>query len=80
MWRLRAEAGDESAKTVERRAAVLSAILLVGLCLYIVASSVVGLIRHIEPDQSLVGIAVAAAAVIVMPLLGRWQICGDSAK
>jgi len=73
LWRLHAEVTDESATMVERRAAWVSSILLVVLCLYVVTSSVVGLVRHVEPEKSVAGIVISAAAVIAMPLLGRWK-------
>ena len=49
----------------------LSAALLVALCLSIVATTAVGLFAHVEPDRSFLGLAVAAAAVVVMPALAR---------
>ncbi|MEO8035957.1 MAG: cation transporter [Acidobacteriota bacterium] len=73
LWRLHAEGDRERTENVERRAAWLSAVLLVLLCLYILASSAVGLLRHVEPDASLLGIAVSAAAIVVMPLIAAWK-------
>jgi divalent metal cation (Fe/Co/Zn/Cd) transporter len=43
------------------------------LCIYIALSSVVGIIRHIEPEQSALGLGVAASAVVLMPLLAAWK-------
>jgi divalent metal cation (Fe/Co/Zn/Cd) transporter len=42
------------------------------LCVFVVLSSIVGIVLRIEPEGSLVGIAVSAVAVVAMPLLA-WQ-------
>ena len=44
---------------------------LIGLALYIAYESGSSLVRHEAPERSIPGIVVAAAAVIVMPLLAR---------
>lgn len=75
LWRLAAEARDADRETVERvegRAVRLSAGLLVLLCVYVLCASVAGLVARVEPDGSWAGIAVSAAAVVVMPLLA-WR-------
>jgi divalent metal cation (Fe/Co/Zn/Cd) transporter len=75
LWRLRTEAsgGDvERLKVVEQRAVWVSAVLLVVLCLYVLVSAGAGLILRVEPQESWLGIAVSAAAVVVMPLLA-WR-------
>jgi divalent metal cation (Fe/Co/Zn/Cd) transporter len=74
LWRLSVEAGGgymERVEKTERRAARMSAVLLLLLCLYLVLTVVVGLSSHIEPEKSVLGILVSVAAVIVMPLLAR---------
>ncbi len=57
---------------MERRAIWLSAGLLVLLCLYVLVSAGAGLVLRVEPQESRLGIAVAAAAVVIMPLLA-WR-------
>lgn len=57
---------------VERHAIQISGLLLVLLCVYVAASSVFGLLAHVEPERSPIGIAVAAVALVVMPYLA-WQ-------
>ena len=47
----------------------ISAVLLILLCVYVVATSVVGLATGLKPDGSILGMAVAGVAVVVMPLL-----------
>lgn len=72
LWRLRVEAaGGDDARVVvvEKRAVWISAALLVLLCTYVALTSVAGFVYRIEPQKSWLGIAVSAAAVIVMPWL-----------
>jgi divalent metal cation (Fe/Co/Zn/Cd) transporter len=73
LWRLAAEARGENTEQVERaerRAAWVVAIALVLLCLYVLVTALYGLITQSRPAGSLVGILIAASAVVVMPLLG----------
>lgn len=71
LWRIKNDSSH--AETVERRAAIMSGVLLVLLCLYIVASSAFGLVRHIDPEQTTLGLVIAALAVVLMPLLAVWK-------
>lgn len=59
----------ERVDRLERTTARISAALLVLLCGYVVISSAVGLAIGLRPEGSVLGVAVAAAAVIGMPLL-----------
>lgn len=75
LWRLRVESrsGDlERVETVERRGVRISAVLLVVLCLYVVASSLAGIALGVRPEGSWLGIAVAALALLLMPVLA-WR-------
>lgn len=72
LWRIKNESSPR-AETYERRAALLSGTLLLLLCLYIIASSAIGIARHIDPEQTAMGLAVAASAVVLMPLLAAWK-------
>lgn len=72
LWRLRVEArggDDERLHAVERRAIWISASLLILLCAYVALTSVTGLLLRVEPERSWLGVAVAGAAVLVMPWL-----------
>ncbi len=72
LWRLSAErkdGGEEQVERIERRTTQVSAVLLVLLCAYVVLSSLAGLALGIRPESSPLGLAVAGAAVVVMPLL-----------
>ncbi len=75
LWRLSSEARSASSKrieAVERRATRISAVLLVLLCAYVVLVGVAGLVARLQPEGSVLGVAVAAAAVVFMPLLA-WR-------
>jgi divalent metal cation (Fe/Co/Zn/Cd) transporter len=75
LWRLSSEArgaSSERVETVERRATRISAVLLVLLCAYVVLVGVAGLVVRLRPEGSALGVAVAAVAVVVMPLLA-WR-------
>ena len=81
LWRLSSEARGSNThiggsnthiEGVERRATQLSAALLVLLCAYVVAIGVGGLLARLHPDPSALGVAVAASAVVAMPVLA-WR-------
>jgi divalent metal cation (Fe/Co/Zn/Cd) transporter len=62
-------AGQSTIAQLETATARTSAVLLILLCIYIVATSGGGLAIGLKPAGSLLGIGVAAIAVIAMPLL-----------
>ena len=75
LWRLRAEQrGEEEVRVsaAEKRAIQISAVLLVLLCGYVIASSAAGLLFGFEPHGSWLGIGVSAAALVAMPWLA-WR-------
>jgi divalent metal cation (Fe/Co/Zn/Cd) transporter len=75
LWRLSSEsrgASTERVERVERRATRISAVLLVLLCAYVVLVGFGGLVAKLRPEASVLGVGVAAAAVLVMPLLA-WR-------
>lgn len=72
LWRLRVEAagGDDARiESVEARAVWISAVLLILLCVYVALTSIAGFVLQIKPERSVLGVAVSAAAVVVMPWL-----------
>ena len=72
LWRLSAEARGAPTERVERlelSTARISAALLILLCVFVVLTSVGGLVTGFQPADSALGIAVAAVAVVAMPLL-----------
>ena len=75
LWWLSAEArrsGTAHIEGMERRATQISAVLLVLLCGYLVFVGVGGLVLRLHPEGSVLGVAVSATAVVVMPLLA-WR-------
>ncbi len=73
LWRLR-KANEATERQRERAEAI--ALRVVGslfllLAIYIAVDSILMLFRHVEPERSMVGIVMAAAAVVVMPMLAR---------
>jgi len=54
---------------MERTTARISVVLLILLCAYVVLTSLGGLLVALKPETSTLGIAVAAVALVVMPLL-----------
>ena len=70
LWRLSSKATD--IEGVERRATKISAVLLLLLCAYLLVFGVGGLVVGLRPEGSVLGLAVAAVAVVVMPVLA-WQ-------
>jgi divalent metal cation (Fe/Co/Zn/Cd) transporter len=72
LWRLSVEARRGSLERVERaenRAAWITGIALIPLCVYIVATSTLSLLTHAKPEGSVVGIGLAVAALLIMPWL-----------
>lgn len=72
LWRLGVESRGEGTERVDRleaRTTRISAVLLVLLCMYVVISSVAGFALGLRPEGSIAGIAVAAVALVAMPVL-----------
>jgi len=72
LWRLGVESrgGDvERVKRAEKQAERVVAVTLALLCVYVLVSAVYGLAVHATPENSPLGIGVAAGAVIAMPYL-----------
>jgi divalent metal cation (Fe/Co/Zn/Cd) transporter len=73
LWRLTSEGrGSPRMAAIERRATVISGALLVLLTAYLVLVGLGGLIAHVHPSGSALGVAVSAAAVLAMPILA-WR-------
>jgi divalent metal cation (Fe/Co/Zn/Cd) transporter len=65
---------EEELDARERQASRLVGWGLYGLIAYILATSVWSLASGSRPESSRVGIALAIAALVVMPLLWRWRL------
>jgi divalent metal cation (Fe/Co/Zn/Cd) transporter len=75
LWRLRSDHNPEHRERVEHRALRLVGISFLALAAYIVFESSKTLLQRQAPEASVPGIALAAAALIVMPLLARAKRC-----
>lgn len=69
LWRLQVDASQR--ERAERLALRIVGWCFAALALYIAYESLVTFIARREPERSLAGIVVAAASVVVMPLLAR---------
>lgn len=70
--RLRAELrGDGIDRVKERRALRFIAITFFALAAYVTFEGIQNLVASEEPDASIVGIALTAASIVLMPLLAR---------
>jgi divalent metal cation (Fe/Co/Zn/Cd) transporter len=67
-------ATEEELDARERQASRLVGWGLYGLIAYILATSVLSLGSRSRPESSRVGIALAIAALVIMPLLWRWRL------
>jgi divalent metal cation (Fe/Co/Zn/Cd) transporter len=75
LWRLSSEArgsAPRSIESIERRATVISAALLVLLCAYLALVGLAGIVTRLHPAGSWLGVGVSVAAVVVMPMLA-WR-------
>jgi len=71
LWRLQSDSDETRREAVERRALKLVGISLITLAVYVAGESIMNLIRRQAPERSLPGMALAIAALIVMPVLAR---------
>ena len=71
VWRLHSDHDERRRESAEQRALQLVGISFLALAAYVAGDSMVSLVRHEAPERSLVGIALAIASLITMPLLAR---------
>src|ERR1035441_4039411 len=71
LWRLHHDLNPLSRERVERIALRIVGTCFVVLALYIAGESYLSLVRHVAPRHSIPGILIAAASLVVMPLLAR---------
>lgn len=71
LWRLDSRRDEEDRERVEARALELVGWSFLILAAYVAWDAISSLLRRDIPDESLVGIALAAVSVVVMPLLVR---------
>lgn len=71
LWRLRADHDERRRERAERRALQLVGISFLALAAYVAGDSVVSLVKREAPERSFVGIGLAIASLIAMPMLAR---------
>lgn len=71
LWRLHADVDEVRRERVEAISLRIVGVCFLALALYVSHDSVESLIGREPPDESVVGIALAAVSLIVMPLLVR---------
>src|SRR5688572_16355928 len=71
LWSLHADVDEARRERVETISLRIVGVCFVVLAIYVSYDSVKSLVRREAPDKSLVGIALAAVSLIVMPLLVR---------
>ena len=71
LWRLHHDLSPFRRERVERIALRIVGMCFVVLAIYIAGESYLSLVRHAAPERSIPGILIAAASVVVMPLLAR---------
>ena len=73
IWRFRSErSGASTSEDAERKAVRRVAVAFYALAAYVAVHSTVELVRGTRPEESAVGIALAVASLIVMPVLA-WR-------
>jgi divalent metal cation (Fe/Co/Zn/Cd) transporter len=71
LWRLQADVDEERRERVEGISLRIVGVCFVLLAIYVSYDSVKSLLRREAPEESLVGIVLAAVSLVVMPLLVR---------
>jgi cation diffusion facilitator family transporter len=69
LWRLHADVDEDRRERVEAISLRIVGVCFVVLALYVATESIESLLRHEAPNESLVGIILAAVSLVVMPLL-----------
>jgi divalent metal cation (Fe/Co/Zn/Cd) transporter len=71
IWRLSSDADQHQRERSERIGLRFIGVLFLALAAFVAADAIESLVSRETPDQSIVGIIVAAASLVVMPLLAR---------
>lgn len=71
LWRLHADAAPDSRARAERRALRLIGCAFLLLAAYVLLDAIRTLLTRTPPDESPLGLLIAAGSLIVMPLLAR---------
>lgn len=71
LWRLHADVDEARRERIEAISVRLVGVCFIVLALYVTFDSVKALIKREAPEESIVGIVLAAVSLVVMPLLVR---------
>ena len=71
VWRFRHERSGGDSHAVERRAAIAVGVVMTGAGLYLATRAISALAEEHGPESSPFGIALTAAAALVLPVLAR---------
>jgi divalent metal cation (Fe/Co/Zn/Cd) transporter len=71
LWRLHSDHDERRRAAVERCALQLVGISFLALAVYVAGDSAMSMLKREAPERSLVGIVLAIASLITMPLLAR---------
>ena len=69
LWRLHADVDEERRERVEAISLRIVGVCFVVLAVYVSYDSVKSLVRREAPEESLIGIVLAAVSLVIMPLL-----------
>jgi divalent metal cation (Fe/Co/Zn/Cd) transporter len=70
-WRLAQEKGDDCTQPSDRLATRAIALSFVALAAYVAVQAIADLVGGSEPDESVVGVALAAVSLATMPVVAR---------
>ena len=71
LWRLQADVNEERRERVEAISLRIVGVCFMVLAIYVSYDSVKSLVRREAPEESIVGIVLAAVSLVIMPLLVR---------
>ena len=71
LWRLRADLDEEQRERAEEITLRIVGVCFLALAAYVGYDAIQSLVRHEPPAESLPGIVLAAASLIIMPVLSR---------
>lgn len=71
LWRLRSDANEARRERAERISLRIVGLCFVALSIYVALDAAHSLWQHERPEESVPGIIIAAASLIVMPILAR---------
>lgn len=71
LWRLGADAHPTRREHAEHRALRLVGVSFLALAVYVAVEAAGALTRHTPPERSWIGIGLAAASLVIMPILAR---------